>query len=99
MTTLTLPFPRDEVIDALGPYWPIREDAALLRVDTSADQVTDGAVVVYPVPGRPGYLWWLIDGVIPQQAAGEVTAELAEQIPGSVLELPPPDDEPPAPPN
>lgn len=93
MTVLTLSMPRVEVIAQIGPeYWPARDGSPLLRVPND-DGVTDGAVVIYPTPGQPGYLWWLVDGVIPPQAAGDVTAELAAQIPGSELELPPPPDE------
>lgn len=89
----TIALPRTDVIGGLGPdYWPARDGAPLLRIDPAAG-VTDGAVILTPVPGQPGYLWWLIDGVVPPQAAGDVTAELAAQIPGSVLELPPPPDE------
>lgn len=101
MSVLVLAMPRDEVIAQFGSvYWPIRDGAPLLRLDpTTADYTTDGAVVIYPTPGQPGYLWWLVDGVIPPQAAGDITADLAAQIPGSVLELPPPPDDNPIPPN
>ena len=100
-TVLTISLPRDDVIAQFGgEYWPIHDGAPLLRIDPgAADYTTDGAVIIYPTPGQPGYLWWLIDGVIPPQAAGDITAELAAQIPGSVLELPPPPDENPAPPH
>ncbi|MGQ4351986.1 hypothetical protein [Streptomyces drozdowiczii] len=98
MSVLILAMPRNEVIAQIGnQFWPVPDSAPLLRVPNEED-VTDGAVIVYPVPGRPGYLWWLVDGAIPPQAAGDVTEELAAQIPGSVLELPPPPDEDPAPP-
>ncbi|MEU9198851.1 hypothetical protein [Streptomyces sp. NPDC048332] len=98
-TTLTFAMPRDEVIAQIGNvFWPVPDGAPLLHV-TNDEGITDGGVVIYPTPGQPGYLWWLVDGVIPPQAAGDVTAELAEQIPGSVLELPPPPDENPTPPN
>lgn len=97
-TTLTIALPRDDVIAQIGPvFWPVPDGSPLLRV-TNDEGITDGAVVIYPVPGQPGYLWWLIDGVIPPQAAGDITQELAAQIPGSVLELPLPPDEDPAPP-
>lgn len=92
MSVLILAMPRDDVIVQLGnQFWPVPDGAPLLRVPND-DEVTDGAVVIYPVPGRPGYLWWLVDGAIPPQAAGDVTEALAAQIPGSVLELPPPPD-------
>ncbi|MFJ1698187.1 hypothetical protein ACIOHC_24230 [Streptomyces sp. NPDC088252] len=95
MTTVAiLDLPRDDVIAGLGPdYWPTRPDATLLRIDP-ATGVTDGAVIVYPTPGRPGYFWWLIDGAIPPQAAGTATEDLAAQVEGSVLESPPPSDDP-----
>ncbi|MGC5400211.1 hypothetical protein ACPXCP_31280 [Streptomyces sp. DT20] len=99
-TVLTISLPRDDVIANLGAEcWPIRDGSPLLHIDSRAEDYTpDGAVIIYPTLGQPGYLWWLIDGVVPPQAAGDITAELAEQIPGSVLELPPPPDENPAPP-
>lgn len=95
---LILSMPRDDVTAQIGPvFWPVPDGSPLLRVPND-EGITDGAVVIYPAPGQPGYLWWLVDGAIPPQAAGDITAELADQIPGSVLELPPPPDENPAPP-
>ncbi|WP_406735352.1 hypothetical protein OG508_28065 [Streptomyces sp. NBC_01108] len=98
MTTIViLERPHTEVIHGLGPlFWPIRSDATTLRIDPTF-AVTDGAVIIYPTPGMPGTWWWLIDGVIPPQAAGRITADFAAQVPGSVLILPPPPepDEPP----
>jgi hypothetical protein len=98
-TALTIALPREDVITNLGPmFWPVRPGGPLLRVPND-EGITDGAVVIYPTPGQPGYLWWLIDGAIPPQAAGDLTPELAAQIPGSVLELPPPPDDNPTPPH
>ncbi|MFD7066074.1 hypothetical protein ACFV97_02435 [Streptomyces sp. NPDC059913] len=89
---LVLDLPRNDVIAGLGrDYFPVPEGATVLRIDPTQG-VTDGAVVIYPTPGMPGYFWWLIDGVIPPQAAGLVTEDLAAQIEGSVLESPPPPD-------
>ncbi|MDV9194315.1 hypothetical protein OG195_27260 [Streptomyces sp. NBC_01362] len=95
MTDVTiLALPREDVIAGLGcDYFPVPADATLLRIDPAAG-VTDGAVIIYATPGMPGVMWWLIDGAIPPQAAGLVTEELAAQVPGSVLEAPPPITDP-----
>lgn len=97
MTTVVyLAMPRDEVIPYLGPKWPPAEGATVLRCPNQAG-VTDGAVIVYQVEGKPGTTWWLVDGVIPPQDAGPVDEALAALIPESVLETPEPAP-PPTPP-
>lgn len=97
MTTTLLPLPREDVVAALGNALPIPATAPVLRVNPAAG-VTDGAVIISLDPTRPGALWWLIDGVVPPQAAGPVDEGLADLIPGSVLEVPPPPDREPEPP-
>lgn len=97
MTDVTLiALPREDVLAYLGPAWPPARDAVLVRIDPAAG-VTDGAVVVYETPGRPGVTWWLVDGVIPPQGAGPGGEPLAALIPGAVVVLPP-EPEPETPP-
>lgn len=91
---------RDEVIGYLGSAWPPPADAPLLTLPPGCG-ITDGAVAVYPRPGRPGRTWWAVDGSIPPQGAGTPDEALAALLPGSVLVVTPPppeDDPPPAPP-
>lgn len=98
MTVAYVQLPRDEVLPYLGPNWPPAPGTTVLRCPTPAG-VTDGAVIVYGSPGRPGTTWWLIDSVIPPQDAGLVGEQLAALIPESLLEtLPAEDPEPPPPP-
>lgn len=90
--------PRDEVTVALGPYWPVPASAPHLVLPPDAPLV-DGAVAVYPRPGRPGVTWWALDAAIPPQPSGTPDEALAALLPGSALVLPdPPPDIPPSPP-
>ncbi|MGX1483434.1 hypothetical protein RKD45_002510 [Streptomyces griseus] len=87
MTVTYIPLPREDVITYLGMDWPVPTGSTVIRIDP-AQGVTDGAVAISTDPRRPGVLWWLIDGTVPPQAAGQPTEELAALIPGSVLEIP-----------
>jgi hypothetical protein len=86
MTIVYVQLPREDVIPYLGPNWPPEAGVTVLRCPNPAG-VTDGAVVVYTTPGRPGTTWWLVDSVIPPQDAGPVDEALAALIPESVLEV------------
>jgi hypothetical protein len=88
MTVTYIPLPREDVLTSLGPAWPAPVGASLVRVPVSIG-VTDGAVVVYEVEGRPGVTWWLVDGVIPPQGAGPAGEQLAALVPDSVVEIVP----------
>lgn len=88
---------RDEVITYLGASWPVPTDATVLTLPPDTG-ITDGAVAVYPLPGRPGQTWWAVDGQIPPQPAGTPDEALAALLPGSVLQTPPPPDDDPTPP-
>lgn len=97
--TVYTPMPRDEVLASLGAYWPAPPGSVLLRLPAD-EAMTDGAVSVYPVPGRPGTAWLAIDAVIPPQAAGAPDDALVALIPGSTLDVvggmdPPPESPPP----
>lgn len=97
--TVYTPMPRDEVLASLGAYWPPPPGAVLLRLPAD-EEMTDGTVSVYPVPGRPGTAWLTIDGVIPPQGAGAPDDALVDLIPGSTLDVvtvaePPPEAPPP----
>lgn len=97
MSPVYVPMPRANVITWLGPAYPPRPGAPLLRVPESAG-VTDGGVAVYPVDGQPGVLWWLVDSCIYPQDAGPVDETLAALVPGSHLGTVPGDDAPDSPP-
>lgn len=86
---------RDEVIGYLGGIWPPQQDATTLTLPPDCG-ITDGAVAVYPRPGRPGVTWWAVDSLIGPQGAGTPDEALAELLPGSVLNVPA--DQPTAPP-
>jgi hypothetical protein len=91
--------PRDEVIGYLGGIWPPQQDAVTLALPPDCG-ITDGAVAVYPTPGRPGVTWWAVDSLIGPQAGRTPDEALADLLPGSVLQAPapPPPDSPPPPP-
>lgn len=92
MTDVTfLTLPRHDVAAYLGPAWPAPADALLLRIPADSG-ITDGALIIYAIPGQPGTTWWVIDSVVPPQGAGPVGEELVALVPGSVLETPPPPD-------
>lgn len=93
MSVSYIPLAREEVVSYLGPAWPPAADATVLRVPTEPG-VTDGAVVVYAIEGRPGVTWWLVDGIVPPQEAGPVDEQLAAQVPGSELVTPEPVEDP-----
>ncbi len=97
MNPVYTPMPRDEVISYLGPAWPPRPGTPYLTIPADAG-ITDGAVAVYPRPGRPGTSWWVVDSTVYQQDAGIPDETLAALIPGSVLGMVP-DPDPDAPPN
>lgn len=88
---------RDTVIGQLGDAWPVPAGATTLTAPPDAT-VTDGALIVRIDDVTPGALWWLVDSIVPPQAAGPITPELAALVPGSVLVAPPPDDLPDSPP-
>lgn len=91
MTTITLlALPREEVLTYLDT-WPPAPGTTVVRVDP-AGGVTDGAVMVYTTPGRPGVTWWMVDGLIPPQGAGAGGEELAALIPGATVEQVPDQD-------
>lgn len=88
MTVAYMPLPREEVLASLGAAWPAPVGAVLVRIPQYSE-VTDGAVVIYVIEGRPGTTWWVVDGVIPPQGAGAGGEELAALIPDSVVEVVP----------
>lgn len=91
---------RAEAISYLGGIWPPPADATTLVLPPDTG-ITDGAVAVYPVPGRPGVTWWAVDSLIGPQSAGVPDEELAALLPGSTLQVPTtpgPDDPAPSPP-
>lgn len=95
-TTNTTPMPRDEVLSYLGPNWPPRPGAVVVRV--TALGIENGAVTVYAVEGQPGMTWWAVDGLIPPQDAGlppdlpdcplETIAEPGDEFPPFTLDTP-----------
>jgi hypothetical protein len=94
------PLDRDEVISYLGGIWPPQHDATTLTLPPDCG-ITDGAVAVYPTPGRPGITWWAVDSLIGPQSAGVPDDALVALLPGSVLNVPAPpdpDEPPPSPP-
>lgn len=98
MSPAYTPMEHDDAVAALGSYWPPTPGATVLRLPADAP-ITDGAVAVYPRPGRPGTLWWCADSIVPPQGAGQPDERLLGLIPGSSLEEIPVDttpDEPPA---
>lgn len=84
---------REQAIQNLGSHWPVPADATVLRCPAPGG-VTDGAVVIYERPGRPGVTWWLVDNIIPPQGAGTPDAHLASLIPESELIVPEPVEDP-----
>ncbi|TJZ55613.1 hypothetical protein FCH28_09750 [Streptomyces piniterrae] len=97
MPPIYVPLDRDEVVRCLGNRLPPRVGRPVLRVPTDAE-VQTGGVCVFPIEGRPGYLYYLLDGLIVEQDAGPVDEALAALIPGSVLETVPGDIPPETPP-
>ncbi|MFJ5675036.1 hypothetical protein [Streptomyces sp. NPDC093097] len=97
MPPIYVPLDRDEVVRSLDNRLPPRTGRPILRI--SADQETQtGGVCVFPAAGQPGYLFYLLDGVIVEQDAGAVDDTLAALVPGSVLEIVPGDLPPDSPP-
>lgn len=89
---------RDEVISYMTGCWPPVPGAPCLHL-AEPSEVIDGAVVVYPVEGRPGTTWWVLDTTVYRQDAGVPDEALAALLPGSVLTTvldpnPPPDTPP-----
>ncbi|MFD1832405.1 hypothetical protein ACFSJS_22555 [Streptomyces desertarenae] len=101
MNTFYMAMSRDYVLQQLAHHWPPTPGTPILRLADDV-QITDGAAVVYPQPGQPGYSWWVVDRTIPRQEAGTPSEELAALLPGSVLETVPeaePEPEPEPHPN
>ncbi|MFJ5802679.1 hypothetical protein [Streptomyces decoyicus] len=92
-----VPLGRDEVVRCLGSRIPARVGRPFLRVPADAE-VQTGGVCVFPIEGRPGYLYYLLDGCIYEQDAGPIDESLVALIPGSVLETVPGDVQPETPP-
>ncbi|MGW2210118.1 hypothetical protein [Streptomyces sp. NPDC001781] len=97
MTPIYSSLDRGEVISYLGRCWPPRAGEPCLSLPAEAG-ITDGAATVYPVEGRPGMAWWVVDGTVYQQDAGTPDEALAELLPGSVLGTVPAPATPDAPP-
>ncbi len=98
MNPIYTPMPHDEVISYLASTWPPRPNTACLTIPPDAG-ITDGAVAVYPVEGRPGTSWWVVDSTVYVQDAGTPDEALAALMPGSVLGMvPDPDPGPDNPP-
>ncbi|MEU7431088.1 hypothetical protein AB0B07_09555 [Streptomyces sioyaensis] len=97
MPPIFVPLDRDEVVRCLGDRLPPRVGWPVLRVPTDAE-VQTGGVCVFPREGQPGWLFYLLDGLIAEQDAGAVDEALAALIPGSVLETVPGDIPPESPP-
>ncbi|WP_407553071.1 hypothetical protein QOM21_23875 [Streptomyces sp. Pv4-95] len=94
-----VPLERREVEQCLGNRLPARVGRPVLRVPADAETQT-GGVCVFPTEGQPGWLFYLLDGLIYEQDAGAVDETLAALIPGSVLETVPgeiPAEVPPSP--
>ena len=75
---------RDDVISYLGRCWPPTPGEPCLTIPPDAG-ITDGAATVYPVEGRPGTSWWVVDSTVNVQDAGTPDDALAALLPGSVL--------------
>lgn len=89
---------RDEVISYLGRAWPPRPGDPCVTIPPDAG-LEDGAVAVYPVEGRPGTTWWVVDSTVYPQDAGTPDEALAALLPGSVLTaVPGPDPDTDTPP-
>ncbi|MEU7381550.1 hypothetical protein AB0A91_16410 [Streptomyces sp. NPDC042207] len=85
---------RADVVSYMGRGYPPRPGAPRLVLPPEAE-LTDGAVCVYPEPGRPGYTWWVLESTVYVQDAGTPDEALAALIPGSVLgSVPDPDPNP-----
>lgn len=98
MNPVYAPLDRDEVISYLGRCWPPVPGEPCLTVPASAG-LTDGAATAYPVEGRPGMTWWVIDSAVYRQDAGTPDEALAALLPGSVLgSVPDSNPEPDTPP-
>ncbi|MDX3074621.1 hypothetical protein [Streptomyces sp. MI02-7b] len=91
--------PRDEVLSYLAGSWPPVPGEPCLHLPPAAG-ITDGAVAVYPVEGRPGTTWWVVDSTVYRQDAGTPSGDLAALIPDALLDTVPtaaqPPDAPPA---
>lgn len=88
------PMPREDVLTSLGPHWPPLPGALVAKLGAIVE-VSHGAIAVHDdeeQPGRPGYTWWVVDGLIVPQDAGPAPALPdcpLETVPAPAEESPP----------
>lgn len=63
------PMPREDVLTALGPYWPPRPGSTVAHVLGLAGAI-HGTLSVHGDDGQPGTAWLVVDGLIVPQDAG-----------------------------